>query len=84
MSMGSSTLLDIRVWKDYLVEDGEGEIPQRDDFLIFSNVGAYTIVLAPAFIKERPPIIAQEGNTFSLARKREKLTDFINENVYVF
>jgi len=69
---------------DYLVKDREGEIPQRDDFLIFSNVGAYTIVFAPAFIKERPPIIAKEGDSFRLVRKREKLNDFINDNVYIF
>ena len=70
--------------KDYLVVEAEGEVPKPGDFLVFSNVGAYTIVFAPAFIKERPPIIAQEGDSFSLVRKRESIDDFINENVYIF
>ena len=70
--------------KDYLLIDYVGEIPKIGDFLIFSNVGAYTIVLNPPFIKERPPIIAKIGNQFKIARKKEKLDDFINSNVYVF
>jgi len=70
--------------RDYLIENDEGEIPKSGDFLVFSNVGAYTIVFAPPFIKERPPIITKDGDMFSVARKKEKLNDFISENVYVF
>lgn len=70
--------------KDYLVVDAEGEIPKSGDYLVFSNVGAYTIVLSPQFIKERPAIITQDGNLFTLARKKEELDDFINDNVYVY
>lgn len=70
--------------KDYLSIDFEGSIPKQGDFLIFKNVGAYTIVFDPPFIKERPPIISMDGNNFSLVRKREMINDFINENVYVF
>ncbi|WP_253278943.1 ATP-grasp domain-containing protein [Psychrobacillus sp. FJAT-21963] len=70
--------------KDYLLIDHVGEIPKVGDFLIFSNVGAYTIVLNPPFIKERPPIIAKVGSEFKLVRKREKLDDFINSNIYIF
>ncbi|SDO00831.1 diaminopimelate decarboxylase [Psychrobacillus sp. OK028] len=70
--------------KDYLLIDYIGEIPKIGDFLIFSNVGAYTIVLNPPFIKERPPIIAKIGKNFKIVRQKEKLDDFINSNVYVF
>ena len=70
--------------KDYLAIDYEGKVPKQGDFFVFSNVGAYTIVFDPQFIKERPPIIAKDGNQFKVARKKERLEDFINENVYVF
>lgn len=70
--------------KDYLAIDCEAKVPKQGDFLVFSNVGAYTIVFDPPFIKERPPIIAKDGNQFKLVRKKEKLEDFINENLYVF
>lgn len=70
--------------KDYLLIDYVSEIPKIGDFLIFNNVGAYTIVLNPPFIKERPPIIAKIENQYKLVRKKEKLDDFINSNVYVF
>ena len=70
--------------KDYLVTDQVGEIPKPGDFLVFSNVGAYTIVFAPAFIKERPPIIEKKGDSYRVVRKKEQLTDFINDNVYIY
>ncbi|KAA0944209.1 hypothetical protein FQ087_18990 [Sporosarcina sp. ANT_H38] len=31
--------------KDYLAVDHDGEVPKPGDSLVFSNVGAYTIVL---------------------------------------
>lgn len=70
--------------KDYLLTKIEAKIPKPGDFLVFSNVGAYTIVFDPPFIKERPPIISKKGNEFKLVRKREELNDFINDNVYIF
>lgn len=70
--------------KDYLAIDYEGELPARGDFLVFSNVGAYTIVFDPPFIKERPPIISLDGKNFELVRKREELNDIFNEELYVF
>lgn len=70
--------------KDYLAIDYKGEVPKVGDFLVFSNVGAYTIVFDPPFIKERPPIISMEDSGFNVVRKRETIQEFINENVYVF
>lgn len=70
--------------KDYLVNNYQADIPRPGDYLMFRNVGAYTIVFDPPFIKERPPIIVKEKNNYKIVRKREKLKDFINEDVYVF
>ncbi|WP_255551469.1 diaminopimelate decarboxylase [Sporosarcina sp. E16_8] len=70
--------------RDYLAINYQAEIPKPGDFLVFSNVGAYTIVLDPPFIKERPPIIAVEESEFKIVRKREKLNDFINDSIYLF
>ncbi|MFS0576490.1 diaminopimelate decarboxylase [Sporosarcina sp. 179-K 3D1 HS] len=69
---------------DYLAKNYESFLPKRGDYLVFSNVGAYTIVFDPQFIRERPPIIMREQNEFQVVRKREKLSDFINDNVYFF
>ena len=44
--------------KDYLAHEVHGEIPDKGDYVIFENVGAYTIVFNPPFIKERPSIVA--------------------------
>lgn len=46
-----------------------------DDYLIFRNVGAYTIVFKPPFIKLAPPIIAIDNNIVTIIRKEEKLDD---------
>jgi len=70
--------------KDYLMINYVGELPKVGDFLVFQNMGAYTIVLNPPFIKERPPIFAKIGSQFKIVRKRETLDDFINSNVYVY
>lgn len=70
--------------KDYLAIDVESKVPKRGDFLVFGNVGAYTIVFDPPFIKERPPILSKDGAEIEVARRRERLEDFINDDVYVF
>ena len=70
--------------KDYLAIDYDGEIPKSGDIIEFRNVGAYTIVLDPPFINERPPIIAKDGNQYHLVRKREQLNDIINDKLYIF
>ncbi|PLS01100.1 diaminopimelate decarboxylase [Neobacillus cucumis] len=70
--------------KDYLAYDVEGELPERDDYIIFDNVGAYTIVFNPPFIKERPSIIAVENKEFFVVRKKETIKEFFNEDLYVF
>lgn len=70
--------------KDYISENVRGTIPMKDDFLIFDQVGAYTIVFNPPFIKERPPIITKHNNKILVVRKQETLTQFLNEDLYLF
>ncbi|WP_449536931.1 diaminopimelate decarboxylase [Ferdinandcohnia sp. Marseille-Q9671] len=70
--------------KDYLAHDIAGEVPSRNDYFIFENVGAYTIVFNPPFIKERPAIIAYDGKKTFIVRKKETIKEFFNEDIYCF
>jgi diaminopimelate decarboxylase len=70
--------------KDYLAHDIVGELPEPNDYIAFENVGAYTIVFNPPFIKERPGIVSIDQNEFYVVRKRESLREFFNEDLYVF
>ncbi|MGD8189481.1 diaminopimelate decarboxylase [Brevibacillus ginsengisoli] len=70
--------------KDYLLCAHRGPLPQIGDFLMFSHVGAYTIVFQPPFIKERPPILALQQDEVFTIRKRETLSEFFPESLYVF
>ena len=63
---------------DVLYPGYEGEL-RVGDFLVFENVGAYTSVFKPPFIRPAPAMIAwsrREG-AFQLARRREGLDDFL-------
>ncbi len=70
--------------KDYLAYELKDIPPERGDYLIFENVGAYTIVFNPPFIKERPGIIAAEVDKFIVVRKQETIKQFFNEEIYCF
>lgn len=70
--------------KDYLASDYYGEIPEAGDFILFENVGAYTIVFSPSFIKEKPAIIAVDHDQIVIARKKESIKQFFNEELYYF
>lgn len=70
--------------KDYIAKEITSELPQIGDYILFENVGAYTIVFNPPFIKERPGIVAVEDKKFTVARKREKFEQFFNEDIYTF
>lgn len=70
--------------KDYLAHAITADLPQRDDYIIFENVGAYTIVFNPPFIKERPCILVKEANEIFVARKKETIKQFFNEELYSF
>lgn len=70
--------------KDYLAHKLEAELPQINDYIVFENVGAYTIVFNPPFIKERPSIIAANNEEFFVVRKKETIKQFFNEEIYCF
>ncbi|MDQ0155378.1 diaminopimelate decarboxylase [Robertmurraya andreesenii] len=70
--------------KDYLAYNLFGEMPDKGDYLIFENVGAYTIVFNPPFIKERPGILVLEKNEILVAREKETFKQFFNEELYSF
>lgn len=68
--------------KDYLAHDLTGELPLQGDYIIFENVGAYTIVFNPPFIKERPAILAKDGEEILVVRNKETFKQFFNEELY--
>lgn len=70
--------------KDYLAHEVEGTMPSKDDYIVFENVGAYTIVFNPPFIKERPAIVAIDNNEMMIVRKKESFNEFFNKELYVF
>lgn len=70
--------------KDYLAHEVCEELPEIGDYLFFENVGAYTIVFNPPFIKERPPILAIDQNRIFVVRKKETFSQFFNGELYCF
>ncbi|MFB5662645.1 diaminopimelate decarboxylase [Alteribacillus sp. HJP-4] len=70
--------------KDYLAHDVSSSLPRPGDYIAFENVGAYSIVFNPPFIKERPAIVAVEEAGWKIARHKEKISQFFNEELYCF
>lgn len=70
--------------KDYLLQNYVSPMPQVGDYFVFGHVGAYTLVFNPPFIRERPPVLAIQGQEALLVRGKETLDDFIPESVYRF
>lgn len=70
--------------KDYLIYDAVAELPKIGDYILFQNVGAYTIVYNPPFIKERPAIIGIDNQKIFEVRKKETIKQFFNEEIYCF
>ena len=60
--------------KDYLLTDASGAI-STGDYVIFKNVGAYTVVLKPPFIRMAPPIVSFSKGKCELIRRVEQLDD---------
>lgn len=59
---------------DILYKDYKG-ILHKNDFCIFENVGAYTVVFKPPFIKLAPPIVKTSNGTTDILRYQEKFED---------
>jgi len=56
-----------------------------NDYIVFHNVGAYTIVLKPPFIVPAPPILAESAavpGKFETVRRQESFDDVFA--TYVF
>ena len=62
--------------KDCLLKNLKGPEVRAGDYLVFGNVGAYTIVLNPPFIHPRPPILVKKDNEYSVIRRGETFKDF--------
>ncbi|MDB9374346.1 hypothetical protein [Nodularia sphaerocarpa] len=65
------------LYKDYPEEIGIG------DYLYFDNIGAYTVVFKPPFIRPNPPIISYDSrqNEYTLIRRRETSQDVFSTYV---
>ncbi|MEC4813706.1 MAG: hypothetical protein SAK29_10620, partial [Scytonema sp. PMC 1069.18] len=61
---------------DCLYEDYQGEIG-TGDYTVFDNMGAYTIVFKPPFIRPNPPILCYDSITdeYTLSRRQENFDD---------
>lgn len=67
---------------DCLYEDYPGDIG-IGDYVVFDNIGAYTVVFKPPFIRPNPPIINYDSilNEYSLIRRRETSQDLFSTYV---
>lgn len=65
------------LYKDYSGEIGIG------DYAVFENMGAYTVVFKPPFIRPNPPIISYDSilNEYRLIRRRETSEDVFSTYV---
>ncbi|MFZ5907515.1 MAG: diaminopimelate decarboxylase [Nitrospirota bacterium] len=61
---------------DYLLRNFACSEVKRGDFFLFRNVGAYTVVLNPPFIRPHPPILVKKNHSYKVIRKAETFRDF--------
>jgi diaminopimelate decarboxylase len=60
---------------DCLYRGYEGAV-RPGDFVVFENVGAYTVVMKPPFIRPAPAILVCDGgDSFAVARRAERFDD---------
>jgi diaminopimelate decarboxylase len=61
---------------DYLYKGYQGALAVGD-YIVFDNVGAYTVVLKPPFIRPSPTIIEYDStsNRFDVIKRQEELLD---------
>lgn len=62
---------------DFLAVDSQLPEVEVGDILRFDNVGAYTTVLKPPFIRGAPKVYVVEGGTFKEARRAENMEVFL-------
>jgi diaminopimelate decarboxylase len=68
---------------DCLYKGYEGPLA-TGDYVVFENVGAYTIVLKPPFILPCPAILAYDANSeeFELVKRQERFSDIFSSYVF--
>nr|MZG79422.1 decarboxylase [Photobacterium lucens] len=54
----------------------------QGDFLIFNNVGSYSIVFKPPFILPNVPIIELTGNSVELIKRQETVDDIFETFIW--
>ena len=64
--------------KDILLKEVEMPGPEKDDYIVFSGVGAYTMVFTPTFINHIPPIVSCNSiGDINLIRRRQTIADIL-------
>ena len=67
---------------DILDSDFDGSIAPNDAF-VFGNVGAYTIVLQPSFIRLAPAVLALEDGEIITLVNPQTNQEFIKNRFYI-
>ncbi len=68
--------------KDILLKDITTSVPEPGDYIRIDNIGAYTIVMSPAFINPAPAIVADEGGTYILIRRKQTLSEIFSNYIF--
>ena len=66
---------------DYLCREVKAAL-QPGDLVVFENVGAYTNVLKPPFIRLQPPIFTIENGRSQMAQRAETAEDVMRSFIY--
>lgn len=59
---------------DYLFRDYVGSV-EVDDYLVFDNVGSYSVVFKPPFILPNVPVVEVNSKGYDEVKKQEKMED---------
>jgi len=68
--------------KDVMLAGITNKKLQRDDYIQFDNVGAYTNVFTPPFINVAPAIVVADGSGYKLIRNRQKAEDIFSDYLF--
>ncbi len=68
--------------KDVMLTEITNKQLQRDDYIQFDNVGAYTNVFTPPFINVAPAIVVTDGDDYKLIRNRQKAEDIFSDYLF--
>ena len=63
---------------DYLYKDYQGEL-SRDDFVVFHNVGSYSLVMKPPFILPDVPVLELADEKSVFVKKKQSEESIFND-----